>query len=166
VLMEGELTPQQHNLVKNLVKGMNLQQAAIAAGYSPKNASISANQALKGIRKKMPQLLDKRGLTDSALIRKYLKPALEANETKFFQKDGEVKETHDVINWDARLRALDMTFKLKGSYSPVEVESHHIHEISLIEELAAKKSLEKIQALASQCETPILAEHVGLPENS
>jgi phage terminase small subunit len=164
--MEGELTPQQHRLVKNLVKGMSLMQAAISAGYSPKNASVSANQALKGIRKKMPQLLDRRGLTDAALIKKYLKPALEANETKFFQKDGEVKEQHDVINWDARLRALDMTFKLKGSYAPTNVEhtGNIVHEITAIEQKMAQGSLEKIRALQSEAENPLIAEVVEDPQ--
>ena len=38
------------NLVRNLAKGMPQKQAAIEAGYSPKNASQSAYQALSYCR--------------------------------------------------------------------------------------------------------------------
>jgi phage terminase small subunit len=173
--MEGQLTPQQHNLLKNLVKGMNLTQAAIAAGYSEKNAPVLANQALKRLRKKMPQLLDRRGLTDDALIKKYLKPALEATSTRrvthIYQevegKTEEIVEEQQEPNWDARLRALDMTFKLKGSYAPTNVEhtGNIVHEITAIEQKMAQGSLEKIRALQSEAENPILAEVVDTPDN-
>jgi phage terminase small subunit len=164
--MEGELTPQQRNLVKNLLKGLNLTQAAIKAGYSENNAAMLGNRALKRIQKKMPQILDRNGLTDNSLVKKYLKPALEASETKFFQKDGVVTETRDVISWDPRLRALDMTFKLKGSYAPTNVEhtGNIVHEITAIEQKMAQGSLEKIRALQSEAENPLIAEVVEDPQ--
>lgn len=160
--MQGDLTPQQHNLVKNLLKGMNLTQAAIKAGYSTKNAPVIANQALKRIQKKMPQILERNGLSDNALVKKYLKPGLEAQETKFFQKDGVVTDQRDVVAWDPRLRALDMAFRLKGSYAPVNVEhtGNIIHEITAVEKSIAMSSLQKIKALESSSETPLLAEVV------
>jgi phage terminase small subunit len=114
--MAGKLTPQQRALVKNLAKGMTLTEAAIQSGYSENNARQSGYQALEGIRTKMPELLDRHGLTDESLIDKYLRPALEAEETKFAQKDGLFTDAKNVISWGPRLTALDMAFNLKGSF--------------------------------------------------
>jgi len=50
------------NLVRNLAKGMPQKQAAIEAGYSPKNASQSAYQALSRIQGSLAEIMDQRGL--------------------------------------------------------------------------------------------------------
>lgn len=117
------LTPQQRSLVKYLAKGMNLTDAALAAGYSEECPAQSGHQALEHIKRKMPQILDRHGLTDDALIDKYLRPALEANETKFAQFEGHFTDRQDVIAWGPRLNALDMAFNLKGSYAPKETKN-------------------------------------------
>ena len=136
--MKKKLTQKQRRLVENMAKGMPQGQAAIEAGYAPKYACQAAYQVLESIRKLMPEVLDRMGLTDEALIEKQLRPLLEATETKFFpyQKtirrkiDGrkctekvQVIETREVVAWKPRLRGLDMAFKLKGSYPPRRRES-------------------------------------------
>lgn len=143
------LSPQQRDLVKNLIKGMTLTQAALKAGYSEKSPAQCGNQAMRAIRLKVPDVMEKQGLSDKKLIRKYLKPALDALETKFFQKEGNVTETRDVVAWDVRLRALDMAFKLRGSYAATEVENtvNIIHEITELEKRKALGSVEKIRTL-------------------
>lgn len=113
-----KLTPQQRALVKNLVKGMSITDAALKAGYSENCPGQVGSQALAIIKQKMPELMDNIGLTDERLLTRYLKPALDANETKFFQKDGLVTDTRDVIAWGPRLTALDLAFNLKGCYAP------------------------------------------------
>lgn len=115
--MKTALSDQQRSLVKFLAKGMSLTDAALKAGYSPECAGQSGYQALKAIRRKMPALLDSKGLTDEALIEKYLKPALEAKETKFFAHEGIVKDERELIAWSPRLTALDMAFNLRGDYA-------------------------------------------------
>jgi len=45
------------------------------------------------------------------IIRRF-ESAFEAREIKFFQKDGEVKETRDVVDWTARLNALQLKARL------------------------------------------------------
>lgn len=112
----------------------------------------------------MPQVLERHGLTDDALIEKYLKPLLVAKETKFFAFQGEVIETHDVEALGIRKEALDMTFRLKGSFAPIEQELHHIHEITALEQQMALGSLEKIRALQSSSKHPLIAEVVDPPE--
>lgn len=119
-MSKKNLTSRERKLFKCLTKGMSIADAAIAAGYSAKNPSQSGHQALERIRRNAPQLLAKHGLDDDSLIEKYLAPALEANETKFFQKDGIVTDSRDVIAWGPRLSALDMAMKIRGMYSDGE----------------------------------------------
>ena len=115
------LTPQQRALVKNLSKGMSITEAARESGYAD-NGYVGqlGSQALEGIREKMPHILDRHGLTDDSLIERYLKPALEAQETEFAKFEGRITDSLDVIAWSPRLTALDMAFNLRGSYAPKE----------------------------------------------
>lgn len=115
---KSKLTPQQHALVKNLIKGMSITDAALKAGYSENSPAQSGSQALENIRLKMPEVLEKAGLTDELLIENYLKPALQATETKFAQFEGQFTDEREVLAWNPRLTALDMAFNLKGSYAP------------------------------------------------
>jgi hypothetical protein len=110
------LNPRQKKLVKHLLQGKSLQDSAALAGYSQETLSQSASQALRLVKKKMPELMDDIGLTDKRLLAKYLLPALEANETKFFQHEGMVTDSREVIAWGPRLEALDKAFRLKGSF--------------------------------------------------
>jgi phage terminase small subunit len=116
--LKKRLTHKELALVRNLTKGLSLTKSALAAGYSDKHPGQSGWQALESIRHKIPEVLDKHSLTDSALIEKHLLPALEAHETKFVQKDGKITDQMNVIAWGARLTALDLAFRLKGSYAP------------------------------------------------
>ena len=161
-----QLTPRRRALIKNLSKGMSITDAARKAGYTTKHPGQAGHQALEGIRLKFPHLLDKHGLTDEALIEKYLKPLLKAKETKFFAFQGEVIETHDVEALGIRKEALDMTFRLKGSYAPTNIEhtGQIIHEITSLEREMAKESLQKIRALQSSSKHPLIAEIVDPAE--
>jgi hypothetical protein len=119
--MPGKLTPQQRALVRNMVKGMTITDAARAAGYAD-NGYVGqiGSQALENIKLKMPEVLEKHGLTDDVLIENYLKPLMNAEETKFFQFQGSVVSQENVIAWGPRKEGLDMAFKLKGSYAAKE----------------------------------------------
>jgi hypothetical protein len=65
---------------------------------------------------KMPELLDRLGLSEAVLIEKHLKPLLSARTTKFFQHLGKVTGKRLVTDNEARLKALELAFKLKGSF--------------------------------------------------
>jgi hypothetical protein len=110
------LTQKQRSLVSNLAEGRNLTQSALAAGYSGKCPGQAGWQALESIRLKLPELLDQHGLSDQALIEKHLKPLLNATEVKHFQHNGEVTDSRRVPDNPTRLKALDMVFRLHGSY--------------------------------------------------
>ena len=105
--------------------------------YSEDLASDSRQAAQEAINERT-KALEKQGLTFDYLAKK-LKRELNAKETKFFQKDGFVKEQHDVVAWDIRQRARIDAHKLRGDYpaekreitgkngGPIEHE-HTIHK--------------------------------------
>jgi len=112
------LNPRQQKFVKTLAKGASLTDAAIEAGYSSRNPGQSGFQALRQIRGRVPDLLEKHGLGEEMLIENYLKPLLEAEETVFFQKDGKVGQRVNVAALGIRHSALRTAFELHGSYAP------------------------------------------------
>jgi len=68
------------------------------------------------MRENYRESLDRLGFTPEYIITEYLVPALNALETKFAQFKGEFTDEREVINWDARLRALDIALKIMGAY--------------------------------------------------
>ena len=115
-----QLKPRQVALVKNLMDGMTLTEAARRAGYSKRWPGQAGDQALQNLKLKMPDLLERLGLGDVALIEKHLKPQLNAQMVKFFQHEGKVTDKRIVPDNDARLKALDMAFNLGGAYAPTD----------------------------------------------
>jgi hypothetical protein len=118
------LTPRQRKLAKRLLQGMSSREAIKGTGYSTKNPTQSVQQAINGpggIALKMPELMDKIGMTDQRLLSGYLQPLLEATETKFFHYQGKIVSTRKVEALGTRSTALDMAFKLKGSYAPTKL---------------------------------------------
>src|SRR6476646_10211138 len=67
-------TPRQSRFAKALMKSKNLAQAAVAAGYSPKNASQSAHQALASL--KVTDILNNAGYSIPVIMEKHLAPKL------------------------------------------------------------------------------------------
>jgi phage terminase small subunit len=94
ITAKGKRRPnaRQAALLKNLMKGMSLTNAARKAGYSQKRPGQSGYQALNQMAQSTPEVMERQGLTNEALIEKYLRPALEAQETKFFAFKGVVKD--------------------------------------------------------------------------
>ena len=113
-----EITPRQMKLIEERAKGKTYAEAAIAAGYSEKGARQSGYQAMQQLRGRLPELLDKYGLSEEVLIDKYLRPLLNATETIFFQKDGKVKQRVNVAALAIRHSSLRTAFELHGSYAP------------------------------------------------
>jgi hypothetical protein len=111
------LSVRQRSMLEHISNGMTAKAAALAAGYSEKNPRQSGYQALQGLRNKMPGIMEEHGLSDDVLIDKYLLPALDAYETKFFQTAGRITDSRKVIAWRSRVKALDIALKIKGLYA-------------------------------------------------
>jgi len=114
----NKATPRQMKLIEERAKGKSYTEAAIAAGHSGKNARQSGYQAMQQLRGRVPDLLDRHGLSEEVLIDKYLRPLLTAKETIFFQKDGKVKQQVNVAALGIRLSSLRTAFELHGGYAP------------------------------------------------
>jgi hypothetical protein len=111
---KGKLTVKQSRLVKALPTSKTVAEAGQQAGYSCRQAT---HQALKGISERAPEVLERLGLTYEYVIDKCLRPLLEANEIKFFQREGFVTDERAVPDGDIRIRAIDIWAKLRGAYS-------------------------------------------------
>src|SRR4249920_1010006 len=60
-------TPRQMKLIEERAKGKSYSEAAIAVGYSEKNARQSGYQALQQLRGRVPDLLDRHGLSEDVV---------------------------------------------------------------------------------------------------
>jgi hypothetical protein len=120
-----KLTRKQKILVSALAAGSDRVTAEQLAGYSTKHPGQSAYQALKYLANSFPELLDKHGLTDSVLIEKHLKPLLKAKRYKHWAHNGRVKDSRTYADNDTRLSALELAFRLKGSFAPVKTQTEN-----------------------------------------
>ena len=73
------------------------------------------NSPLARLRGRVPELLERYALGEEVLIDKYLRPLLDAEETKFF---NEGKKRINVEALAIRHAALRTAFELHGSYAP------------------------------------------------
>ena len=126
-----ELTLKQAKLVKALPTSASVSEAGRKAGYSD---APTAHRALATIREKMPDVLDRHGLTADFAAQKCLK-LMDAKETRFFAKDGLVMETREVEALDVQLRALDAWAKMYGAFreDKIQVDVNHNYHFDLRE---------------------------------
>jgi hypothetical protein len=107
----------------------NKKDCAIEAGYSEKTAA----HAKELIEDKIDDTelifkMKNEGLTDLYLIKK-LKEGINAEITKFFQKDGKVITKEDCIDFPTREKYLDMALKLKNLYPSKDINLMHSGKI-------------------------------------
>jgi hypothetical protein len=72
------------------------------------------------------------GLTRENLIEKHLKPLLKARRVKYFAHHGKVKDSRKVEALEVRCNALDMAFRLEGSYTAPKADTQEIKTVSCI----------------------------------
>jgi len=106
---------------------LNRKESARAAGYKTKNDEslrVIGHQNFTKLTDKIEKWLDETGLSENALKIKMLS-LLEAKETKFFQKDGEIVTQVEVEAIEVQRKTLDMALKVKGLYAPEKHEVKH-----------------------------------------
>jgi hypothetical protein len=109
------LTPKQSLFAIAYKRTRSLKKAALAAGYSPKNPSQSGQQAIAAIKENAPEVMCRVGLTLETIIQKYLRPLLDAEETKFAQFEGEYTDSVDVDALAIRLGAVRTALEMHGA---------------------------------------------------
>ena len=98
---QNDLTPKQAKYLAGIVEGKTKKDAALAAGYAPSSA-LSVRQAVEkpNVRVAFAELI--RATISQEKIAQRINEGLDAMETKFFQYEGIVTDTRDVINWAER----------------------------------------------------------------
>lgn len=91
---------------------LNATAAALKAGYSEKTAGQIGYQNLKKLQSEIEKWLDEEGLSENAL-KQHLLAGLDSIETKFFQHEGKVTDTVEVIPWGIRKQYLELAMKMK-----------------------------------------------------
>lgn len=128
--LKRPITTKQAKYFKLLCQGVPATQAALKAGYTSKNPAQAGYAASKSIRARIQKGLFEAGLTPEGLIHKHLVPALKAKETKFFQHEGMVTDSRDVVAWDIRLRAQQFAAKLGGYEAPTERSDTNLNALT------------------------------------
>lgn len=116
-----KLTPKQSAFAKAYMESHTLSDAAIKAGYSPKNARNSGFQAMQAlIKKRVPEMMNELALSVPEIINGHLRPLLYATEKKFATLDGELSDYVEVEDNAVRMQAVDRAFRLHGAYAPLD----------------------------------------------
>lgn len=102
---------------------LNRTGAARAAGY--KSPSSAGNTNYLYYKVKIEEWLDEVGLSEAALKIKLL-GMLEAKSKKFFAHHGVVLDEREFDDLGVQQKALDMAFKIKGSYAPEKHEHSNL----------------------------------------
>src|SRR6267143_6520511 len=92
------LSKRKQKYIEGVADGKSKFEAAIAAGYSESTAlSAKAHIETPDVRAAFSKLIRERIPARRIVAR--ISEGLDAKETKFFQHEGEVKETRNVIAW-------------------------------------------------------------------
>lgn len=93
-----KLSLKQRRYVEEVAKGKTRHQALIAAGYSPTNRPCRVENS--SIKAAFARLM-KQAVPAHKLVQ-IIAEGCEAQETKFFQKDGKITDQIDVVAWSER----------------------------------------------------------------
>ena len=127
-----KVTPRQSKFVQAFVKTRSVKQAALIAGYSPKNPSESGQNVLAALREKAPEVMARLGLTMERVIGNHLVPLLHATETKFAQYEGEFTDFVDLEDNSIRLGATRTALQLLNAFpekDPVTAAQYGVRAI-------------------------------------
>lgn len=102
-------------VMQGLIEGKTVKDAAISAGYSPKSAGQQGHEILSHpeAQQVFARVMEAKGLTDELLAQK-IRDLLDAQETKYFQKDGIVTDQREVAALETQRKTAELATKLKG----------------------------------------------------
>lgn len=113
----GNLSPKKRRYVKELSKGKTKKDAAISAGYSETTAAVAKSHIeTPEVREAFRELIQK--AIPAEKIAQRIAEGLDAEETKFFQKDGFVQDQKNVIAWSERRAYAELASEWGGYFVP------------------------------------------------
>jgi hypothetical protein len=110
----NRLTEREKKFIRARLEGLNLTQAALAAGYSTAQPRTAGARAQAQIEGKAADILEAEGITDKFFVRKCILPALFATETKVFNNEGRLTYSKPLIAWGPRTSTNALVAKMKG----------------------------------------------------
>lgn len=102
-------------VARNVARGKTLQEAGEAAGYPEKSARQSAWEAMQTIKRKAPEVFDKKGLTLDSLADD-VNRLRRMKRIQYFAKDGIVLDEREHEAADIQIKAVDMALQVQGAY--------------------------------------------------
>jgi hypothetical protein len=127
------LKPRQALLLEGLVEGKSVRAAALDAGYSPNTAQHPSELLdTAGMRAALAKLL-----APAEKIAQRINEGLDAMETKFFQFEGSVTDSRDVVAWGERRQYAELAAKLKGlapgtDYDPAQAGTTNLITVNFV----------------------------------
>lgn len=112
---KSKLTPRQAKFLQGIAELKSQERAALDAGYSP-SVARHAHRILEGtnVSAEFQNLLC--NWVDPDKIGQRIAEGLDAMEAKFFQHQGVVTDSRDVIAWSERRAYVEMAAKHAGYY--------------------------------------------------
>ena len=101
--VEGRNNPRLAKFTEGIISGKSMYQASLDAGYSEAYAKNAYKYVMPAAREIFRTALERHAPIGKVTQR--IAEGLDAMETKFFQKEGIVTDSRDVINWSERREA-------------------------------------------------------------
>lgn len=140
------LNLRQQKFKANRLAGMNLTNAAIAAGYSRKYAMAKGTKIDRLIRVELESAFEQAGLTDKAIVEHALEglKATKAISCNVIAQNGEgmkdansmTKDFVDVPDWQARHKYFETILKLTGKLKDkplIDLSEHKTYNVTKID---------------------------------
>lgn len=154
------MTGKQREYIKQRVKNPTgtKKDAAVAAGYAITTASnpsyvIESSE----VKRAFQELIRKKISADKIADR--VAEGLDAKETIFFQKDGIVCDSREVVAWGERRAYAQLAAQYGGYFTPqVEMTGAVVHILTPAEKADAVETVKRLIAYDSDAEDPIEGE--------
>lgn len=153
------MTGKQREYIKQRVKNPTgtKKDAALAAGYAYATAANSYVVESAEVKKAFQELIRKKITAEKIADR--VAEGLDAKETIFFQKDGIVCDSRDVIAWGERRAYAQLAAQYGGYFTPqVEMTGAVVHILTPAEKAEAAETIKRLVAYDSDEENPIEGE--------
>lgn len=153
------MTGKQKEYIKQRVKNPTAtkKDAAIAAGYALSTAGNPYMVESSEVKKAFQELIRKKITAEKIADR--VAEGLDAKETVFFQKDGIVCDSRDVVAWGERRAYAQLAAQYGGYFTPqVEMTGAVVHILTPAEKAEAAETIKRLVAYDSDEENPIEGE--------
>lgn len=149
----SKLTLEQQGLVARVGSGdCGPSLEDLAKLNTPGITDQRARQIVHDLNVGLRRVMDECGLTDKVLVTRYLRPALEAREERFFPMPTDDDPTNIEVRktkaWTPRMRALDMALRLRGDYAPTRANLDVSGKIDIADRV--REARERVTRLSQQ----------------